>query len=87
MFAEVVADGQSARTVADEAVAAEVREALRTRGREARVRLRTARIDDLVVAARLDAAIWSDDTATMRAKLTPPEPLEPGPTGPTAAEG
>lgn len=35
MFAEVVADGQSARTVADEAVAAEVREALRTRAREA----------------------------------------------------
>ena len=74
MFAEVVADGQSARNVDDDAAAAEVRKALRTRAREAGVRLRTARMNGLVVAARLDAAIWTDDTATMRAKLTPPPP-------------
>ena len=72
MFAETVAAGQSARTVADDTRADEVREALRALGREAGVRLRTARMDDLVVVARLDAAIWSDDTATMRAKLAPP---------------
>lgn len=44
-------------------------------------------MDDLVVVARLDAAIWTDDTATMRAKLTPPEPREPDAAGPTSAEG
>jgi len=87
MFAEVVADGQSARMVREDVAAAEVRDALRGRGREAGVRLRTARMDGLVVAARLDATIWTDDTATMRAKLTPPEPREPDPAAPSAAEG
>jgi len=72
MFAEVVAEGQSAWTVVDESAAVAIRAALRMRSREAGLRLRTARTDGLVVAARLDAAIWTDDTATMRAKLTPP---------------
>ncbi|WP_139210070.1 hypothetical protein [Microlunatus flavus] len=72
MFAEALAAGQSTRAVADDAVADEVRQALRDLGRTADVRLRTARMNDLVVVARLDAAIWTDDTATMRAKLTPP---------------
>ena len=86
MFAEVMADGQSARRLVDAGVASAVREALRTRSRAVGVRLRTARMDDVVVAARLDAAIWTDDTATMRAKLTPPPPAGRDPTRPTPAE-
>jgi hypothetical protein len=72
MFDEAVAVGQSARTVPDDAEADAVRRALRELGAAEGVRLRTARLDDTVVVARLDAAIWTDDTATMRAKLTPP---------------
>lgn len=72
MFVQVLVDGQSSRRVADDVRAAAVRAALRQLGRSAGVRLRTARLDDLVVVARLDAAIWDDDAATMRSKLTPP---------------
>lgn len=71
MFEETSGEGQSARRVPDEAQADAVREELRRLGRDAGVRLRTARLDDLVVVARLDAAIWDDDAATMRSKLTP----------------
>ena len=35
------------------------------------VRIRTARMGDTVVVARLDARLWKDDAATMRRKLTP----------------
>ena len=72
MVDETRRDGQSARRVPDEREADAVRDELRRIGREVDVRLRTARMDDLVVVARLDAAVWDDDTATMRAKLTPP---------------
>lgn len=73
MFEQACDEGQSARRVPDGAQADAVREELRRLGRDAGVRLRTARLDDLVVVARLDAAIWTDDTATMRSKLTPPD--------------
>lgn len=72
MFVETLAEGQSARYVRDDGRAAAVREALRECGRAAGVRLRTARMDDIVVVARLDADLWRDDRATMRRKLTPP---------------
>ncbi len=29
-------------------------------------------MEDVVVVARLDASLWKDDAATMRAKLAPP---------------
>ena len=72
MLTECVAAGQSARRVADDADAAAVRAALRARARASGTRIRTARLDDTVVVARTDAALWTDDTATMRRKLTPP---------------
>jgi hypothetical protein len=49
-----------------------VRADLRSLARDAGVRIRTARMESTVVIARLDAAIWQDDAATMRRKLTPP---------------
>lgn len=72
MFEETVREGQSARRVDDDAEAALVREALRSRGQATGVRLRTARLGRTVVVARLDAAVWQDDGAIMRSKLTPP---------------
>lgn len=72
MFAETVRDGQSARRVPDDADAERLRALVRDFGTEQAVRLRTARLDDSVLVARLDAQVWRDDRATMRAKLTPP---------------
>ncbi len=72
MFAETVRDGQSARHVADDVDAERVRSTLRELGRAHDVRLRTARTGTTVVVARLDAQLWRDDRATMRAKLAPP---------------
>lgn len=71
MFAETVRDGQSARRVVDDLQADRIREALRRLGRANGVRLRTARMTNTVAVARLDAQVWQDDQATMRAKLTP----------------
>jgi hypothetical protein len=45
---------------------------LRAKARQQHLRIRTAQMDDVVVVARLDAHLWTDDTATMRAKLSPP---------------
>ena len=72
MFAETVREGQSAREVIDDLQADRLRQALRHLGRASGVRLRTARMADTVVVARLDSQLWQDDGATMRAKLTPP---------------
>jgi hypothetical protein len=71
MFDETAEDGQSARRVVEDAEAQRLRTLLRDLGRARGVRLRTARIDQTVAVARLDAAVWQDDQATMRAKLTP----------------
>ena len=50
----------------------EVRARIRSLARDDRMPVRTAMIDDVLVVARLDAQLWSDDTPTMRAKLTAP---------------
>ncbi len=72
MLRDCVEVGQAARRIAGDADAAAVREALRAAARSSGVRIRTARLDDTVVVARTDATLWTDDTATMRRKLTPP---------------
>ena len=71
MYGECVAQGQSARRVPTEAARQQLRADLRRLARSAGVRIRTADRDGVVLIARLDAAIWQDDPATMRAKLTP----------------
>lgn len=72
MYAECVADGQSARIVADESDRLRLRAELRLRARTGGVRVRTADRGGVVLIARLDAAVWQDDAATMAAKFTPP---------------
>lgn len=72
MHAECVAVGQSARRVAAPADRRDLRADLRRLARASAVRIRTAERDDVVLVARLDAAVWKDDTATMQVKLTPP---------------
>lgn len=76
MFAETMRDGQSARRVAGDSDAEQLRARLRRLGRDRAVRVRTARLDQTVVVARVDAELWGDDRATMRAKLAPPAPAE-----------
>lgn len=71
MLAECESAGQSARRV-PAGSADDLRRELRARARHQQVRIRTARMDDVVVVARLDASLWQDDAATMRAKLAPP---------------
>ena len=71
MLDECATREQCARRVPDDLEASDLRAALRRHARDRGVRIRTARISDTVVAVRLDAAIWHDDTATMRAKLAP----------------
>lgn len=72
MMAECAGDGQSARTVVADADAAALRQALRESARAGQIRIRTARMDTAVVVVRVDADLWNQDSATMRAKLTPP---------------
>ncbi|QIG43349.1 hypothetical protein G5V58_11750 [Nocardioides anomalus] len=60
---------QAVRRVPDDDVARDVRARVRALAAGSGVRIRTARIDDTVVVVRLDAAVWDDDTATMRRKL------------------
>jgi hypothetical protein len=71
MAAEMFAEGQAARRVPSDDDAATVRADLRSLAKDAGVRIRTARMESTVVIARLDAAIWQDDAATMRRKLPP----------------
>ena len=73
MLEQCISTGQSARRVADDIEAQALRMALRHAARLQQLRIRTARIDDTVVVVRVDADLWSDDTTTMRVKLTPPE--------------
>ncbi len=51
--------------------AAAVRKDIRAMARADDVRIRTARIDDSIVAVRVDAELWNENTATMRRKLKP----------------
>ncbi|MDH2442829.1 hypothetical protein QDR37_02605 [Amnibacterium sp. CER49] len=64
---------QAARRVPPGVDAQDVRRRVRGLARAAGVRIRTSLLDGAVVAVRADASIWTDDLATMRAKLTPPE--------------
>ena len=71
MLEECVRTGQAARRVGTNAAGEDIRHELRQLARTQQVRIRTALMNDVVVVARTDAALWSDDTATMRSKLTP----------------
>ena len=71
VLAECESEGQSAHRVPAGA-ADDLRAELRAEARRQEMRIRTAQMDDVVVVARLDASLWQDDAATMRAKLTPP---------------
>lgn len=73
MWDECQIEGQSARTVHSDATAFDIRKILRTLAHGGHMRVRTARIDDTVVIAAVDAPIWDDDAETMQRKLTPPE--------------
>ncbi|RKS77956.1 hypothetical protein CLV35_1661 [Motilibacter peucedani] len=71
MFAQCVAEEQSARWVSTDDEASRLRAELRRLARAAGVRVRTARAGDSVVVVRLDAAVWDEDATSMRRKLTP----------------
>lgn len=71
MLADCESAGQSARRV-PAATANDLRVALRDTARQRQMRIRTAQMEDVVVVARVDARLWNDDAATMRAKLVPP---------------
>lgn len=60
---------QCTRSVADDELAARVRAEVRALAATDGIGVRTARIDGAVVVVRVDAAVWSEDAATMRAKL------------------
>lgn len=62
---------QCALVVPDDGIAREVRERVRRLALADGIKVRTARLGDSVVIVRLDAQIWTEDTATMRRKLTP----------------
>jgi hypothetical protein len=71
MFTQVVEAEQSVRVVESDADAAALRAELRRLAKAENLGIRTARLDDTVVAVRLDAAVWQESTEVMRAKLTP----------------
>lgn len=64
---------QSVGRVASDEDAERVRTRVRRLAAAAGIAVRTARIDDTVVIVRVDAAVWQESAASMRAKLTPPE--------------
>ena len=71
LLAAAIAEEQGVRRVADDADAAAVRARVRVLARERGARIRTARLEGTVVVVRTDAAVWHEDAATMRRKLTP----------------
>jgi hypothetical protein len=71
MFARVVEAEQCVRVVESDADAAALRAELRRLAKVEHLSIRTARLDDTVVAVRLDAAVWRESPDVMRAKLTP----------------
>ena len=64
---------QCVRRVDSDEVAGRIRVGLRRLAARDRIRIRTARLADTVVVVRLDARVWGQDAATMRAKLSPAE--------------
>ncbi len=71
LFEECAREGQAALTVPGEADADRIRERLRALATEHGIRIRTSWTDGAVLVIRLDAALWQQDAATRRAKLTP----------------
>ncbi len=71
MLRAAVRDEQCVRRIESEDDATRVRLELRRLARRDGVHMRTARIGDTVVVVRLDAAVWHEDAATMRRKLSP----------------
>ncbi len=71
MYAECVRSEQSARTVSADDEASAIRQEIRSLARADGLRIRTTRMDDTVVAVRLDAQLWKQSTAIMRETLTP----------------
>ena len=64
---------QCARRVMSDADADAIRARIRHLAATDGIKIRTARMADTVVVVRLDAKVWSQDAATMRKKLAPPE--------------
>ena len=62
---------QCAQRIPDDITAREVRQHVRHLAREDGIKMRTARMGDVVVVVRLDAEVWKQDGTTMRRKLTP----------------
>lgn len=63
---------QCARRIESDDLAARIRAELRRLAARDRIKIRTARLADTVVV-RLDARVWRQDAATMRAKLSADE--------------
>lgn len=71
MYAECVRSEQSARSISAEDEAGAIRREIRSLARADGLRIRTARVENTVVAVRLDAKVWEQSTAIMREKLAP----------------
>lgn len=71
LLEECVRDEQAAWVVPSIDDALDLRAELRRLARAEGLRIRTARVADIVVVVRLDAAVWSESAAQMREKLTP----------------
>lgn len=70
LFDAALRDEQAVRLVPSDRDAQAVRSGVRALARAADVRIRTARMDHTVVVVLREAAVWQQDAATMRAKLT-----------------
>lgn len=69
LLARAIARGQAV-VRCDASIPVEpVRARVRGLARDAGVTVRTGMVEDVLAVARSDAELWSDDTATMRAKL------------------
>lgn len=73
LFARAQAHGQAVVRCDASVSVDRVRARVRALARDAAVPVRTGMIGDVLAVARADAALWSDDTATMRTKLAAPD--------------
>ncbi|WP_150955014.1 hypothetical protein [Microbacterium testaceum] len=72
LYVRAVARGQAVVRCDASTPVADIRESVRARAKADGIRVRTGMMQDVLVVARADADLWSDDTPTMRAKLTAP---------------
>lgn len=72
LFARAQQEGQAVVRCGPETPDDDVRARVRALARAAGVKVRTGIVDGAVVVARTDAGLWTDDAATMRAKLAAP---------------